>query len=272
MLNCSREVKLRLKKIERPARNRFFDLPGELRNTIYELSIGRSVQTRLPPEYPRSDWRKWMGPEPSLLRVSKAIRAEAGSIHYSGTVFEIYFKSNECEQACAFAMQKLQLWIPRLRIHARLHFTSIMWKDIGAWIFLAKLIFNVDLAWPSRTRFRLAWRRIITTSSNPGIWYGSSNLRKSLCELIDFSVEYRMKGMSEADLETHFLGWASKIIEQPARIPNAKTRDAVALSLRKVAMTTRTRNNFVKRLAKEEEDLTRMTYGVYPLPTTKRPR
>lgn len=71
---------------KRPGPFRFFDLPPELRNLVYEFCELETASRRLD----FADWRiDWRTRGPALLQASKQLLYEAGSLYFSTGTFDI---------------------------------------------------------------------------------------------------------------------------------------------------------------------------------------
>ncbi|TKA46449.1 hypothetical protein B0A54_02281 [Friedmanniomyces endolithicus] len=79
-------------------------LPAELRNVIYEALLVRSEPIKINcVKHPR--WR-----DPRLLRVSKAIRAEASTIYYKGNDFDFSILLSSLPGLCAKLLRLTERW------------------------------------------------------------------------------------------------------------------------------------------------------------------
>ncbi|KAK1816627.1 hypothetical protein LTR12_008991 [Friedmanniomyces endolithicus] len=84
--------------------NILMTLPAELRNVIYEALLVRSEPIKINcVKHPR--WR-----DPRLLRVSKAIRAEASTIYYKGNDFDFSILLSSLPGLCAKLLRLTERW------------------------------------------------------------------------------------------------------------------------------------------------------------------
>lgn len=184
-------------------------LPGELRNTIYELALGtprdrvsiKYIRTRPPTAYllsrvERQEMKAWR--EPKLFLLSKAIRDEASSIYFGHNT--ILFRITSADMQRVYDFVKSKTVGPAVTMKWSIQLTRGKWKDMASWISLAKLVDENDLGLTYDT---IHQERCLSAGRK---WLGAC-IDQALMEVADIGRKARERGLGYECVVQDFADW-----------------------------------------------------------------
>lgn len=157
--------------------------------------------------------RRWH--EPSLLRVSKQIRKEAGSVYYGENTFEIWLNTGMIEKVCGWIYKKYEMAACNKEMEESfdvyLRFTKATWGSMRSWYEIAKLFYELDNV---QGLYDLKYAR---SSCEAQV---SDPVRGKLQEMAMLGVKAKRRGLNHEDLAIDFEEWLRSTIASMKRPEN----------------------------------------------------
>lgn len=175
-------------------------LPGELRNRIYELVLGKDQKIAIRDRRTRHHHKNEVGlrqknirwREPGVLSVSKQIRAECIRLYYDGNHFEIYAASDELAEVLRFLRHKSA--VDTVAVSFSIRVLDASWGCIPEWLQLAKIAYLMDMRKPN------------VVDARP---YDDSKaaIACALQYVAKLGIKARDRGLIWEDLKSDFVDW-----------------------------------------------------------------